>query len=116
MSSGWLPAYQYQPTENGFWFPPTATIDWCEERYYATHYIAEVVNATTNILFLALGIKGVVGCLKYGHDRIFLVSYIGYLLVGTGSFLFHTTLKCEHGSPHSDRVDTDTASRSNAAC
>jgi hypothetical protein len=31
---------------------------------------------------------------KYRDDPILLISYIGYLIVGIGSFLFHATLKC----------------------
>ena len=62
--------------------------------YYATIYSAEIVNTLTNLLFMYLAVKGINNCLKNGHDRIFLVTFFGYLLVGTGSFLFHTTLKC----------------------
>ena len=62
--------------------------------YYATIYSAEIVNTLTNLLFMALGIKGIRNCLKYDHDNVFLVAFIGYLLVGSGSFLFHSTLKC----------------------
>jgi hypothetical protein len=50
------------------------------------------INASTNILFLYLGLKGIA---KYRHDPILLISYIGYLTVGIGSFLIHATLKCE---------------------
>lgn len=41
-----------------------------------------------------LSAKGIHNCLTNGHGTVFLVSYVGYLLVGTGSFLFHSTLKC----------------------
>ena len=43
---------------------------------------------------MGLGIKGVISCRRNQHDQIFLVAYLGYLVVGTGSFLFHATLKC----------------------
>lgn len=42
-----------------------------------------------------LGIKGIISCRRNGHDQIFLVALCGYLVVGTGSFLFHSTLKCK---------------------
>lgn len=42
-----------------------------------------------------LGIKGIISCRRNGHDQIFLVALLGYLIVGTGSFLFHSTLKCK---------------------
>lgn len=63
--------------------------------YYATIYAAEIVNAITNCLFLYLGVKGIRSCRKNGHDWIFQVAFLGYLVVGTGSFLFHSTLKCK---------------------
>ena len=50
------------------------------------------------MLFLWLGIKGVLNIRKHGHDSVFQVAFLGYLVVGTGSFLFHSTLKCKSKS------------------
>ncbi|KAE8354071.1 ceramidase [Aspergillus coremiiformis] len=83
----------YPPSKAGYWSPVTSTLNWCEEDYYATIYSAEIVNALTNLLFMWLGIKGLRSCRRNGHDTIFEVAYYGYLLVGAGSFLFHSTLK-----------------------
>jgi dihydroceramidase len=47
------------------------------EDYYATIYSAEIVNTLTNLLFIALGIKGIRNCLKYEHDSVFLVAFVG---------------------------------------
>ncbi|RKF82560.1 Alkaline ceramidase 3 [Golovinomyces cichoracearum] len=90
-----LPAYDYPQSnlEDGYWAPVTSTINWCEEDYYATRYSAEIVNTLTNILFIILGIKGLRNCMKYKHDSVFAVAFIGYLVVGIGSFAFHATLK-----------------------
>jgi len=41
-----------------------------------------------------LAFKGMSNCWKNGHDRIFFITFFGYLLVGSGSFAFHSTLKC----------------------
>ena len=41
-----------------------------------------------------LAYSGIVSCRKYCHDTIFLVTFVGYLLVGSGSFAFHASLKC----------------------
>lgn len=111
-----LPSIRYPPSQAGYWEPVTSTINWCEEvrpqnrrpprvqqanlflslpqDYYATRYSAEIVNTLTNLLFIALGIKGIRNCLKYDHDSVFLVAFIGYVAVGSGSFAFHSTLKC----------------------
>jgi ascorbate-specific PTS system EIIC-type component UlaA len=64
--------------------------------YYMTKYAAEVVNTLTNLLFIYLGIKGIRNCIKNKHDTVYLIAFLGYLLVGTGSFLFHSTLKCAY--------------------
>ncbi|KAJ5217339.1 hypothetical protein N7468_010347 [Penicillium chermesinum] len=88
-----IPFFPYPPSKPGFWSPVTSTLNWCEEDYYATVYSAEIVNTLTNLLFMALGVKGIISCIRNQHDQIFLVAYLGYLVVGTGSFLFHTTLK-----------------------
>jgi dihydroceramidase len=58
-------------------------------------YSAEIINTLTNLLFMYLATKGIRNCLANGHDTVFLVAFVGYLLVGTGSFLFHATLKCK---------------------
>ena len=63
--------------------------------YYATIYSAEIVNTLTNLLFVVLALKGVLNCYREGHDKIFLITFGGYAAVGTGSFLFHSTLKCK---------------------
>lgn len=64
------------------------------QKYYATHYVAEIVNTLTNLLFMYLAAVGMNSCRKHGHDAVFAVAYFGYLLVGIGSFMFHATLKC----------------------
>jgi len=89
-----LPSIPYPPArKDGYWAPITSTLDWCEENYYATRYSAEIVNTLTNLLFIYLAYRGISNCLQQGHERIFLLTFVGYLIVGSGSFAFHTTLK-----------------------
>ncbi|EEP80969.1 predicted protein [Uncinocarpus reesii 1704] len=83
----------YPPSGSGYWSPVTSTLNWCEEDYYATVYLAEIVNSLTNVLFLFLGIKGILSCRRNGHDFVFQVAFLGYFIVGLGSLLFHSTLK-----------------------
>ena len=108
----WIPSIAYPPAQDGYWSPVTSTLNWCEEvgeprlrvccmtltlntqDYYATQYSAEIINTLTNLLFIYLAFKGIISCLKHGHDNIFMASFAGYMAVGTGSFLFHSTLKC----------------------
>lgn len=43
---------EHHPTRfNGFWSPSTATLDWCEENYHHTPYIAEFCKS--NVLHLS---------------------------------------------------------------
>jgi dihydroceramidase len=108
-----LPSFPYPPAKDGYWEPVTSTLNWCEEvshpaqgeanhstnlyiqDYYATEYAAEIVNALTNLMFMWLGVQGILSCRRNGHDQIFTVALLGYLIVGTGSFFFHSTLKCK---------------------
>ncbi|KAL7820514.1 ceramidase [Trichoderma aethiopicum] len=88
-------SYPY-PTANpghGFWGEQTSTLNFCEEDYALSSYCAELCNTVTNGIFMWLGIRGVVNCLQQKHPSIFLISYLGYMVVGLGSILFHTTLK-----------------------
>jgi dihydroceramidase len=57
------------------------------KNYVVTQYSAEIINTLTNLLFMYLAAKGIRNCLKNGHDTVFLVAFIGYLLVGTGCVL-----------------------------
>jgi dihydroceramidase len=108
----WLPSFPYGPPQEGYWSPVSSTIDWCEENYYATIYSAEIVNTLTNLLFMYLGLRGALNCIQNGHDNIFLVTCCGYLIVGTGSFLFHSTLKCTyHTGKCWNKYHRDTATR-----
>jgi dihydroceramidase len=68
-----------------------------QQDYYATIYSAEIVNTLTNLLFMYLAFKGITNCVWNGHDTVFLIAFCGYLVVGVGSFLFHSTLKCKKG-------------------
>ncbi|KAI1336397.1 alkaline dihydroceramidase [Xylariaceae sp. FL0016] len=84
--------YRHNPPQ-GFWGEKTSTLNFCEEDYVMSHYCAEVCNTLTNILFICLGIKGIRDCIKYSHPPVFIVAFIGYMIVGCGSTFFHATLK-----------------------
>ncbi|GKT89900.1 alkaline phytoceramidase [Colletotrichum tofieldiae] len=75
---------------DGYWGEKTSTLNFCEETF-------------TNLLFLWLGFKGVHNCVSHGHPRIFLIAYLGYVIVGLGSTAFHTSLKCMVSTPRGAR-------------
>ncbi|BFZ58279.1 alkaline ceramidase ydc1 [Savitreella phatthalungensis] len=90
--------FPYRPSDprDYFWGPVTATIDWCEENYVVTRYIAEFCNTTTNSLFMILGVIAIYNAVRWRYERRILLTSLGYLLVGIGSWLFHMTLKYEY--------------------
>eukprot|EP01137_Pigoraptor_chileana_P008171 Opistho-2@54641 len=78
-----------------FWGNVTATIDWCEENYVASPYIAEFWNTVSNMLMVFLALFGFKKFVDYGVERRFAMSYLALMTVGVGSTLFHGTLLYE---------------------
>lgn len=87
-------AIPYPPEqENGFWGIPTSTIDWCEENYVVSGYIAEALNTITNSIFILLALFAIYHAYHNHLEPRFIFTALGFLLVGVGSWLFHMTLK-----------------------
>ncbi|EIN13922.1 phytoceramidase [Punctularia strigosozonata HHB-11173 SS5] len=79
----------------GFWGPVTATLDWCEENYKFSHYICEVANTFSNVFTIWIALHGARKTLEQSLPKRFLVGWLGFALVGIGSFAFHATLLYE---------------------
>ena len=73
----------------GFWGVPTATIDWCEQNYAVTPYVAEFFNTVSS---LAMVVAGVVGAGRRDMDGRVRVAFGLLAVVGLGSIAFHGTL------------------------
>lgn len=86
------PNTHYEP----FWGPPTSTIDWCEENYLFSPYIAEIVNSFTNAMFILLAFHHIYSTFRNKHAKLYIFISIGFACVGIGSFMFHSTLQYEH--------------------
>ena len=82
-----------EPLDSGFWGTPTSTIDWCEENYVVTYYLAEAVNTVTNAFFMILAGYSLRNVMRNGMETRFVLCTLGFMLVGLGSWLFHMTLK-----------------------
>ncbi|KAI8069598.1 ceramidase [Gongronella butleri] len=78
-----------------FWGPTTSTIDWCEENYALSPFIAEFVNTTTNTSFFLLSLFGIYNTISNGFNKSFIVAHLGVMFVGIGSWFFHMTLQYE---------------------
>ncbi|KAI7817822.1 ceramidase [Gamsiella multidivaricata] len=75
----------------GFWSPNTASVDWCENNYVVSYYIAEFWNTISNFGSLLLVILGY--HLFPTNDGRFKVLFWTCGVVAIGSTLFHGTLR-----------------------
>lgn len=77
-----------------YWGPPTASSDFCEENYVISSYIAEFINALTNINYCLFCWHGL--ATLYKQKRLTWMTalpHIGLLGVGVFSAGFHITLR-----------------------
>ncbi|XBW36421.1 hypothetical protein QEN19_002000 [Hanseniaspora menglaensis] len=77
------------------WGNVTSTIDWCEENYVQSSFIAEFCNTISNMTYIL-----VAGILYHRLtyklnilEKRFKLTMIGLLLVGLGSAMFHMSLR-----------------------
>jgi len=75
-----------------FWGPPTASVDWCEKNYEVCHFIAEFWNTITSSFISVLGLVGLYLTLRERIEKRFAVLYVGIVVVGLGSVVFHGAL------------------------
>ncbi|KAF7589417.1 hypothetical protein BBP40_004321 [Aspergillus hancockii] len=77
-----------------FWGPPTSYLNFCEEDYVVTRYIAEFINTLSSSVFI---VYGTYGLLKLRHKRTLTgarsIPYCGLIGVGACSAGYHMTLK-----------------------
>ncbi|KAM4047642.1 alkaline ceramidase 3 [Anomaloglossus baeobatrachus] len=79
----------------GHWGPPTSTLDWCEENYAVSYYIAEFWNTVSNLIMILPPICGAIQTVKDKLETRYLMAFLGLAAVGMGSWCFHMTLKYE---------------------
>jgi dihydroceramidase len=77
----------------GLWGIGTSSLDWCEQNYVVTEYIAEFWNTISNSNYILLAILGVWSCYRVKAEaRDYLTFICGCGAIGVGSWLFHMTL------------------------
>ncbi|SCU91872.1 LAMI_0E07690g1_1 [Lachancea mirantina] len=84
-----------EPSENGYWGRPTSTIDWCEENYVVSPFVAEWSNTITNGLFVLLAVFVTYSAIRNNLEKRFWWIGLGFGIVGVGSWFFHMTLLYE---------------------
>jgi len=78
----------------GYWEPHTSSIDFCEENYRYTLYVAELLNSISALVIvvvptLALAITP----RPFSRWPRFILCYLSLIVVGVGSVMFHATLR-----------------------
>ncbi|KAJ9157316.1 Alkaline phytoceramidase [Pleurostoma richardsiae] len=81
------------PSVKPFWGSQTSYLNFCEEDYVVTRYIAEFINTLSSLTFVAYGIYGLVRTPQNNQARSRFVSYCGLIGVGVCSAGYHMTLK-----------------------
>ncbi|KAI8984416.1 ceramidase [Mycotypha africana] len=81
--------------KENFWGPVTSTIDWCEENYVVSPYLAEFFNTVTNLGFVFFSLFGIYNVWKNKSSKAYMLAYMGVIFVGFGSWCFHMTLQYE---------------------
>uniref|UniRef100_A0A3B5KJJ8 Alkaline ceramidase n=1 Tax=Takifugu rubripes TaxID=31033 RepID=A0A3B5KJJ8_TAKRU len=74
----------------GFWGRPTSTLDWCEENYVVSYYIAEFWNTVSNLIMIFPPLCGALQTYRDGLEVRYICSFLG--LTYKGSFCLHGTL------------------------
>ncbi|KAK6710087.1 hypothetical protein SNK05_004562 [Fusarium graminearum] len=74
------------------WGPQTSYLNFCEEDYIVTRYIAEFINTLSSLAYIVYGIYGLASCDKFPTASR-LIPYCGLMGVGICSGGYHMTLK-----------------------
>ena len=72
--------------------PFSSNVNWCEEDYKYTSYIAEWWNSISSLLMIFSGCYGYVRHRSTAEEK-YLWAFFFFGIVGFGSFLFHATLR-----------------------
>lgn len=70
----------------------SSPIDWCEANYVVAPHIAEFYNTVSNVLFVVLGVRGMVLARRCALPARAVALYACLILIGLASAYFHATL------------------------
>ncbi|PVV00360.1 hypothetical protein BB560_005264 [Smittium megazygosporum] len=76
-----------------FWGERTSTLDWCEENYYTSRFLAEFWNTFSSIFYVLSALYLIKKCYIGKIKKSFTILYFSLAVVGLGSMAFHATLK-----------------------
>ncbi|GFF35854.1 alkaline ceramidase YPC1 [Aspergillus udagawae] len=77
-----------------FWGHQTSYLNFCEEDYVITRYIAEFINTFSSLIYIVYGIYGLARLYQKRHATLSRsIPYFGLMGVGVCSAGYHMTLK-----------------------
>jgi len=79
-------------SNDGFWSPRTASVDWCEPNYSYSYFVAEWWNTMSSAVIVFISFYGILQCWQYKYEYRFYFCYFLVIVVGLGSAAFHGTL------------------------
>ena len=78
------------------WGTPTASVDWCEDNYTVSYYVAEFFNTLSSVPIALLGLQALWSAWAcadaHASRRRRMVAAFTVFVVGVGSVAFHGTL------------------------
>ncbi|KAL6879577.1 ceramidase [Trichoderma longibrachiatum] len=83
----------HSSSDKPFWGEATSYLNFCEEDYVVTRYVAEFINTLSSLAFVVYGVYGLSRPGRNGQTRARLLSYSGLIGVGICSASYHMTLK-----------------------
>ena len=76
----------------GFWGPVLSSVDWCEENYQSTHYVAEFHNTITGLAIVLAGVTALSNGVRNSLEWRYILQGCLLTLVGVGTMAFHGTM------------------------
>ncbi|KAF8585646.1 alkaline phytoceramidase [Ramaria rubella] len=77
----------------GFWTSKAGSMDFCEENYLHSPYIAETTNTLSNLTYIISALYGIWNCRNEALPIRFILCNVSLLSVGLGSASYHGTLR-----------------------
>ncbi|XP_059145368.1 alkaline ceramidase 3-like [Physella acuta] len=78
---------------HGYWGKQTSTVDWCEDNYVVSYYIAEFWNTLSNAVIIIAPLFMLIVGWRQKIETRFIYSFFAMTAIGLGSWLFHMTLR-----------------------
>ncbi|KAJ5671717.1 hypothetical protein N7507_000844 [Penicillium longicatenatum] len=82
-----------EASSNPFWGAQTSYLNFCEEDYVITRFVAEFINTFSSLIYMVFGIYGLVQLRNKQQAGLRRMSYCGLIGVGLCSAGYHMTLK-----------------------